>query len=117
MKKILAIDDVRACDYANVVARTYKDGVDALCKMGPWDELHLDNDIGAVEQQYSLTGKPYEGYDVLVLIEAAFMNSQYPKVVNLLTSNSSARQKMQSALTKMNYKSIDGIRWERETSI
>lgn len=113
-KRILAIDDVRSCDYANIVARTYLDGVDALSKMGPWDELHLDNDIGAVEQQYSPTGKPYEGYDVLTLMEAAFPNSLLPKVVNILTSNSSARQKMQSALTKMGYTTIDGTRWQRE---
>ena len=98
-KRILAIDDERECKGANIVARTYEDGLKAL-ELGPWDELWLDHDLGAVEQQ-QIRGREATGYDILCFMEQAFSPSKLSKKIVLLTSNASARPKMEAVIDKL----------------
>jgi hypothetical protein len=98
-KRILAIDDERPCKGANIVARTYEDGLKAL-ELGPWDELWLDHDLGAVEQQ-KIKGREATGYDILCFMEQVFPPSKLPKKILLLTSNASARPKMEAAIERL----------------
>ena len=101
--KILAIDDCRELSLAHVLCRTVIDGLEALKHLGPWDQLHLDHDMGAIQRQFSETGRELTGYDVLNFLE---INPQYiPKEIIIRTSNASVHQKMkQTAERLMEYK-------------
>lgn len=95
----LAIDDARHCEYAHIVARTYRDGIAALTQLGPWERLYLDHDLGSVESQCSETGAELTGYHVLCFLEE---HPEYlPKEVILLTSNAAGRLRMQQVLKKL----------------
>lgn len=48
IKRLLAIDDCRELPDAHVLCRTFDDGIKALDFLGPWDELWLDHDLGAL---------------------------------------------------------------------
>lgn len=98
-KRILGIDDCRELSYCQVLCRTYKDGVAALQHMGPWDELHLDHDLGAIEPQFNQHGGEYTGYSILCFLEE---NPQFlPKKVVLVTGNPSGRVRMEQLLKKL----------------
>lgn len=98
-KHILAIDDVRELGYANVLARTYQDGINALKYLGPWDELYLDHDLGAIESQFTDSGIELTGYHICEFLEA---NPEYrPKEVFIVSSNPSGRQRMKVVLDKI----------------
>jgi len=98
-KRILAIDDARECSYAHVLARTYHDGIAALTKLGPWDELYLDHDLGRVESQFTETGRELTGYDICEFLEA---NPDHrPKKVFIISSNPSGRARMKVVLDKI----------------
>jgi len=107
--RILAIDDERYCEFANVVARTYKAGIEAITKLGPWDKIYFDHDLGAVEKQCGTNGFELTGYDLMCFIEA---NPQYrPKQIGLLTANPSGRLKMVAAIQAMGYVSVSPNEW------
>ena len=95
--RILAIDDVRECTYANVVARTHNDGIAMLEKFGPWDELYLDHDLGARERQYDNTGRELTGNDILVWLRNNL--DKLPKKIILITGNPVGRKNMEATLS------------------
>lgn len=98
-RRILGIDDCRELSYCAVLARTYHDGIRALKFYPKWDELHLDHDLGAVEPQYTESGRELTGYDVLCFLEE---NPEYlPKRIVLVTSNPSGRVRMEQLLKKL----------------
>ena len=97
--RILLIDDVREYASPCVVARTYRDGILALQHMSPWDELWLDHDLGAIERQYTETGRELTGYDVLCWLE---QNPSFlPKKIILVTSNPVGRDRMEKLIKKL----------------
>jgi hypothetical protein len=89
--RTLLIDDLRDID-ADVVARTFKAGIEAL-KSQRFDVLYLDHDLGD-------EGVPEKtGYDVINFLEA---NPEYlPGKIVLVTSNPVGRQKMQVVIDKL----------------
>jgi hypothetical protein len=95
-KRILAVDDMRECKGATVLARTYQEGNDLLFKMGPWDELWIDHDLGC----YDVNGRETTGYDILCNLEALWPTFRVDKIV-LLTSNGPGRLKMQQVIEKL----------------
>lgn len=98
-ERILAIDDCRECSYAQVLARTYKDGIAALTHMGPWDVLCLDHDLGNIERHYTETGRELTGYDVLMFLVE---NPQYkPGKVEIISSNPSGIERMKAVLREL----------------
>ena len=42
--KVLVIDDERIIEGADIIAKDYDSGIDALKNNGPWDLLYLDHD-------------------------------------------------------------------------
>lgn len=116
--------DIYGIPLCDVVVRNPMDGILALGNFGPFDELYLDHDMGKKEkyihavpsrERFSrvtawITDKPeyhepvfsHDGYGVLCFIE---MFPQYqPRLVVLVTDNSSAFVKMSKALESMGYK-------------
>lgn len=98
-KRVLAIDDCRELGFADVLCRTVNDGIFALKHMGPWDELHLDHDMGRIEQQYTETGRVLNGHDVLCFLEE--FPEYTPKKIIIVTANPSARPKMELVAKKL----------------
>lgn len=95
-KRILAIDDMRVCKGATVVARTYQTGMDLLFKMGPWDELWIDHDLGCFDE----SGREKTGYDILCSLEALWPTTRVDTIV-MLTSNPAGRLKMEQVIQKL----------------
>ena len=88
--KTLLIDDLRNIS-ADVVARTFDAGIDAL-KNGPYDVLYLDHDLGDEDPAKT-------GYGIMCFIEA---NPQYkPNSIVLVTSNPVGRKNMQVVIDKL----------------
>ena len=112
--KILAIDDVRDFPQAWITARTYKMGLRCLRDMGPWDELRLDHDLGAVHMSYNDTGKEMTGYDICLFLEENL--DHRPRVIVLVTSNPVGKKKMETSLASMGYEQArtGGDLWELE---
>jgi len=76
---------------ADVVARTYDAGVEAL-KDGFYDILYLDHDLGDPDPAKT-------GYGIICFIEA---NPQYkPGKIQLVTSNPVGRKNMQVVIDKL----------------
>lgn len=98
-KRCLGIDDCRELSFCSVLARTYHDGIRALKFYPKWDELYLDHDLGAVQTQFTESGRELTGYDVLCFLEE---NPEYlPKEIILVTSNPVGREKMQKLIEKL----------------
>jgi hypothetical protein len=64
-ERILAIDDTREMLSAHVVARTYRDGIAALERLGPFTRLYLDHDISGIEFHHSDQGYELTGHDIV----------------------------------------------------
>lgn len=104
MKSVLLIDDARevhhcypGSDYAALTARNYKSALFALA-IGHWDVILLDHDLG----DFSPDGREFTGYDVLCKIEELHHNgAPLPGEIRLVTSNPSARIKMQAVVDKL----------------
>lgn len=91
--KTLLIDDMRDIK-ADVVARTFDEGIDALKTQGPFDILYLDHDLGDFENKYERTG-----YHIMCFLEE---NQQYlPKKIVIVSSNPVGRQKIQMVIDKL----------------
>ena len=89
--RTLLIDDLRDIK-ADVIARTFDEGINALTNDGPFDILYLDHDLG--DPTPSKTG-----YDVMCFLEANL--ELLPKKIVLVTSNPVGRQKMQVVIDKL----------------
>lgn len=91
--KTLLIDDLRNIP-ADIVARNYDAGIEALRDQGPFDLLYLDHDLGDYAHGVEKTG-----YDIMLFLEE---NPQYlPKEIKLVTSNPVGRRKMQVVIDKL----------------
>ena len=89
----LLIDDQRNLP-ADRVARTYKDGIEALREQH-WDLLYLDHDLGDFS---GVEGRELIGYDVACWLEE---NPQFlPDRIEIVTSNPAGRRKIQLALER-----------------
>lgn len=98
-KHTLAIDDARELSFAHILARTYHDGINALKHLGPWDELYLDHDLGAVQPQFTDSGIELTGYHICEFLEE---HPEYrPKQVFIVSSNPGGRQRMKVVLDKI----------------
>lgn len=85
-ERILAIDDEREHRTATVLCRTFRSGIDALAKCGPWNELLLDHDLA----DFNSKGREMTGYDIALYLEACFFNgdlSLLPHKVTVVSSN------------------------------
>lgn len=97
--KTLLIDDLREIE-ADVVARSYDAGINALKNKGPFDLLLLDHDLG--EDHLDDDGHMKTGYGIMCWLEE---NQQYlPERIQLVTSNPVGRTKMQTVIDRL-YKS------------
>jgi hypothetical protein len=74
-ERVLAIDDCRKCCGANVLCRTFNDGIMALDLMGPWNELELDHDLGEEKT----------GLDILRWLNKN--PDKYPETIYIITAN------------------------------
>lgn len=89
--KTLLIDDMRNIK-ADVVARTYLEGLRALISLGPFDILYLDHDLGDSDERRT-------GYGIMNFLEA---NPQYlPKKIELVTSNPVGRIQMMMIINRL----------------
>lgn len=99
--KIL-IDDVRKIR-ADLVCRTYNEGIDALrANAGQVEVLYLDHDLGDPDVKKT-------GYGVVCWLE---QNPQcWPEVIFLVTANPVGRQNMERVLIKL-YDQV-GYKWTK----
>ena len=89
----LLIDDQRNLP-ADRVARTYKDGIEALREQH-WNLLYLDHDLG---DSSGVEGRELTGYDVACWLEE---NPQFlPDRIEIVTSNPAGRRKIELALER-----------------
>lgn len=89
--KILLIDDMRDIK-ADVVARTFDEGIKALKNKGPFTTLYLDHDLG--DENPTKTG-----YDIMCFLEE---NPQYlPERILCISANPVGRQKIQVVIEKL----------------
>lgn len=87
------LDDIRipASDWVRV---RWPDEAIGLLKTGLVTELSLDHDLG--------NDRKGTGYDVLLWIEESVANTAFiPPKITIHTSNPSARQKMEAAVSKI----------------
>ena len=104
MKSIL-IDDLRTID-ADVVCRTFEQGIEALRTQGPFGILYLDHDLGQLDDDGNdltsfIDGHPYRanGYGVMCFLEN---NPQFlPIEIRIVSSNPVGRRKMQAVIDKL----------------
>lgn len=89
----LLIDDQRNLP-ADRIARTFKEGVDALAAQH-WDLLYLDHDLGDFS---GIGGKELTGYDVACWLER---NPQHlPDRIEIVTNNPAGRNRIEMALRR-----------------
>jgi CheY-like chemotaxis protein len=87
----LLIDDQRNLT-VNRVARTYKEGIEALREQH-WDLLYLDHDLGDFS---GAEARELTGYDVARWLEA---NPEFlPDRIEIITSNPAGRRDIELAL-------------------
>lgn len=88
--RILAIDDEREHRRAHVLCRTFSAGLDALAHGGPWSELILDHDLGALERETDERGNELNGYKIAVFLEGCSFTGErhlIPPKITVCTSN------------------------------
>lgn len=103
--KSLLIDDLRDIK-ADVIARTFEQGIEALKNSGPFDILYLDHDLGEIDGHGSevprdVDGELYlpNGYGIMCFLEA---NPELlPKDIMLVTSNPVGRKRMKTVIDKL----------------
>lgn len=87
----LLIDDLRDIK-ADVIARTYDQGIDALTNQGPFEVLYLDHDLGEADPGAT-------GYGIMNFLEA---NPQFlPGKIVCVSSNPVGRQRIQMVIDKL----------------
>jgi hypothetical protein len=92
--RTLLIDDVRDIQ-ADVVARTFDEGIDALKHDYPFTTLYLDHDLASYDED----GKEKTGYDIMCFLE---QNPEYlPEKIYCVSSNPVGRQKIQVVIDKL----------------
>ena len=94
MSKTLLIDDMRNIP-ADVIARTFQEGIDALLTEGPFDILYLDHDLADWEEGH----REKTGYDIMCFLEEN--PHLLPKQIILVTSNPVGRARMQAVIDRL----------------
>jgi hypothetical protein len=98
-ERILAIDDTREMLSAHVVARTYRDGIAALERLGPFTRLYLDHDISGVEFHHNDQGHELTGHDIVKWLAE---NRQYlPDEIVVVSGNVEGVKNMRSILKEL----------------
>lgn len=98
IKRVLAIDDVRNHE-ADIIARTFKDGINHLKNSGPFDKLILDHDLGEVELQRTEDGQELTGYHIMLFLEE---NPEYaPNEIVCCSSNPPGRARIEVVIEKL----------------
>lgn len=95
----LLIDDIRNREDADVIARSSQVAM-RLLEDNNFEGVIFDNDLGETK----------EGWEIL---EWAIYHGVLPDKVEIITSNPSARSRMELALRSEGYKKV-GNRWEYE---
>jgi hypothetical protein len=90
--KVLLIDDQRTLP-ADVIARTYDQGVQAL-EEGNIRRLLLDHDLADLDPKKT-------GYGIILLLEEC--EEMRPEAIHLVTANPVGKLNMEAALTAMGY--------------
>jgi hypothetical protein len=89
--RTLLIDDVRDLP-AQLIARTYDDGIRALELMGPWDVLLLDHDLSDADPTKT-------GSRLMNWLEE---HPQFlPNQIRLVTSNPVGRKYMEAVIERL----------------
>lgn len=103
--KTLLIDDMRNIK-ADVIARTFEEGIKALRTGGQFDILFLDHDLGGTdghgtEIPVTIEGELYmpNGYGIVCFLENH--THLLPKKIELVTSNPVGRKNMQVVINKL----------------
>jgi hypothetical protein len=92
--KTLLIDDMRDIK-ADVIARTYNEGIKALKSQGPFDILYLDHDLASYDEY----GREKTGYDIMCFLE---VNLRYlPASIVVVSSNPVGRRNMEVVIDKL----------------
>lgn len=86
----LLIDDLRAID-ADVVARTFDDGIEALKKQR-FDVLYLDHDLGDPDPKKT-------GYGIMVFLEENL--KLLPGKIICVSSNYPGRKRIEAVIEKL----------------
>jgi hypothetical protein len=77
---------------ADVVARTYDEGIEALKSQGPFNILYLDHDLGDENPRHT-------GYGIMCFLEE---NQEYlPDQIVIVSSNPVGRRNMQVVIDKL----------------
>ena len=109
-KRILAIDDCREISFAEVLCRTYSSGIVALERLGPWDELFLDHDLGALRIDRNDNGRELTGHDVAKWLVAN--PNHRPAKINVVTGNPSGLVNITAALIDAGYEKVNERNFE-----
>jgi hypothetical protein len=92
--KTLLIDDMPETKAvkADVVAKSYEEGIEALKTQGPFDVLYLDHDLGDEDPHKS-------GYSIMCFLEA---NLKYlPGSIVCVSRNPSGRRNIEIVINKL----------------
>jgi hypothetical protein len=99
--KVLLIDDMRSENHLRdvgmvimptMVARTYEDAIYALTKLGPFDLVYLDHDLGDDDMDKT-------GYSIMCFLEE---NTQYlPGQIEIVSSNPVGRKNMKVVIDRL----------------
>ena len=95
--RVLLIDDERNLK-ADVIARTYREGIEAL-KKETFDLLLLDHDIGCIYMDENGWLHEDTEYDIMCFLEE---NLEYlPKKIECVSSNPSGRMRIEQVIYKL----------------
>lgn len=95
-KKTLIIDDLPETKnvFADCVATTYREGIEALQNDGPFSIVYLDHDLGDYDEGVEKTG-----YDIMCFLE---QNLQLlPEKIVCVSRNPVGRAKIQAVIDKL----------------
>ena len=103
---ILVIDDERDFPFANMQARTYETGLQALIDF-KWDKLYLDHDLGDAQGR--------TGYDIVKFLES---NPDHrPGEVIIVTANPVGRKNIEAGLRSMGFERISQSIWKNTEEV
>lgn len=92
--KTLLIDDMRDIK-ADIIARTYEEGIKALKEDGPFSVLYLDHDLAS----YDENGNEKTGYHVMCFLEE--FPEYLPEKIICVSSNPAGMKRIHSVIEKL----------------
>lgn len=88
--RVLLIDDEKGIE-ADLVARTFEEGMDAIENKGPWDLVLLDHDLGTKDPKKT-------GYDILCHVRDNMPIEKWPVEFKLISMNPAGMKRMNYVL-------------------